>query len=283
MPRKIVKSGLVGLLSLAGCVTNPYSPYQYANDLNNRQQIKQQTQQPQNMFIACNSWSDSDGDGYVDYPDEIIGKKDNFFTNEYVTLASRIFNEQGRLLDLKVYGAGRDLFEHSFGRIANNDNFFFYRCKPGSLGDGFYRANWFFDGRFIEGYTFSVTDKYKHIKNLSSYLQSQNIVNFVIYKKEGNKTEFAGGTMMPIGKGEYVKFIDNNDKPVFVSSYDRKFTSLGELVKVSQDKPSVVRLEYDNIEFYVEEIPEYEQTHDVLHINYADGNITTKPARKITE
>jgi len=181
MPRKIVKSGLVGLLSLAGCVTNPYSPYQYANDFNNKQQIKQQTQQPQNMFFACNSWGDSDGDGHIKVPEEITGIKNNFFTNEQIRFALSIndfirgstvfelYDDSGILIN---QGYEMQIPRDSFDSFDSNIRFGYY--PPRWLAPGGYTGKWRLNKRYVGETKINVFDKKEQKESMFSSTQQFN-------------------------------------------------------------------------------------------------------------
>ncbi|MBI2451609.1 tetratricopeptide repeat protein [Candidatus Pacearchaeota archaeon] len=308
MLRKIVKSGLTALLSLSsGCLveTGYYAPSQHNN--------------AQNEFFAANYWSDLNKDGLVDFPNEIIGKKNNFSTGEYVTLMSRIVNQIGSELYLRLYD-GKERFDgkerliriENHGTIPNNDWFTWLTYYPGRLTPGKYTGKWFLNDFEIGNTTINVTDKNKQLQKPPKTIQENYIIGspiilaysneelgkylrdslnktgqeiaFSAYKKEKEKIEFIAGTVIPIGEGKYVKFVDDNNKIKFIWCENNVLSEIGEIVSVHPPiEPRFINLDFGSINLFAEEIPNFTSTNDFVYVNYENGNITTKLAKKIVE
>ena len=318
MLRKIVKSSLVTLLSLSpGCfldentkfhISSTY-PYMYI------QKDREDRQNPQCRVFSCNSIRDVDKDGKIDYPIDIVNEKSVFSTSETITLMCEIVGGAGKELEVVVHNQEMRPTWVSLGRIKSNSEFGWIRGSPGDLQPGITEATWSLDGIEIGKTVINILDKnalvQKHsktvreqksetkvpdikqdskenvFKNFSNYLKSQEITNFTLYKKDGDNIEFAVGTMIPIDKERYVRFVDGDlkQKSMWCDNKD-KFSAIGEIVLVQKEgehqKTRLVN-ETLGLELYLEEIPDYTQTNEFMHINYDNGNVTTRLVKKIVK
>ena len=146
MLRKIVKSGLVGLLSLApACIIEPYSYYD-----NNRNKT-QNKYFAIDSFFACNDYKDLDGNGHIKISEEIFGIKNNFSTNESIRFVADIDNCKGRPLVFRLYDNSGFLMyeEREPVTYVYNLRFSDYPHTVGLNAPGEYTGKWFLNGRHL--------------------------------------------------------------------------------------------------------------------------------------
>ncbi len=309
MLRKIVKPGLAGLLSLlSGCfldentklyISQTY-PYVYI------QKDKTYRQNPQCRVFSCNSIRDVDKDGKIDYPIDIVNEKDVFSVKEKITLVCKVIDGVGRDMRVRLFTPMHRDTTTSLGAVQEHDEYDHITCVPGYLKPGITTVVWYLDSREIGKMQISIVDKIVQeqksetkvssikpnskenvFENFSNYLKSQDITNFALYKKDGNGIEFAAGTMIPIDKGKYIRFVDDNlkQKSIWCDNKD-KFSATGEVVLVQKEgEPQKTRLVNEplGLELYLEEISDYTSTNEILHINYDNGKITTRLTKKIVK
>ena len=66
-------------------------------------------------FFACNFWKDYDADGRKDYPQEFMGIKNKFSSNEQINLVSHGAGLAGEKLGLKILDASKKIvYENEF-------------------------------------------------------------------------------------------------------------------------------------------------------------------------
>lgn len=187
--RKYLFGGsLVGTLALSGCLTTPqeagrlfikpvltgdFSEWNKDGDMSLRNsnqgngnsgstydpsQIKSSTeQQPDRFFFTFQSWQDLNGNGGADYPQEIFGVKDHFYSHEGAFFAGAYVPHCGKTTGFTspILSVKFDLVDQATGKVKNTDiinlaslgrvsSFHAYSqaLYPSKLGEGSYRALW---------------------------------------------------------------------------------------------------------------------------------------------
>ncbi|MBI2451610.1 hypothetical protein HYV50_00865 [Candidatus Pacearchaeota archaeon] len=171
MKNKIIKMGLAALVSFSSACTVPYDYHKPIQILEN----KKQNQDCTYKFSACNDYGDLNGDGNIKIPNELIGIKNNFFTNEHIRFASNIDNCIGNGLAFRLYDDKGILIEQGKRHRVIDDNYYLFSYyAPGWLASGEYTGKWFLNERHIGEIKINVFNKEEQKKESIVYSTRRN-------------------------------------------------------------------------------------------------------------